>query len=40
MLLERFYTLCTGGGDHGGQRLGFVDFASGVPFSAQICLGW
>ena len=27
-------------GDHGGQRLGFVDFASVVSLSAQFCLGW
>ena len=25
--------------DHGGQGLGFVDFALVVPFSAQFCLG-
>ena len=26
--------------DHGGQGLGFVDFAFVVPLSAQLCLGW
>ena len=27
-------------GDHGGQGLGFVDFAFVVPLSAQLRLGW
>ena len=27
-------------GDYGGQVIGFVDFASLVPLSAQFRLGW